>query len=159
MTLWESVIGAFISKEDAAAYEKKHGITPNDPVKLAEFKERKYSTFKAKVDPFKGKIAVLTNRGSASASEITAAALREVAGAPLVGTRTAGAVLASVYGRLPHGFELQYPITDYVTAKGMRLEGNPLSPDAEITTRPEGEKDDALDKAIDLLKAIKVGGW
>lgn len=149
----DTEIGAFISKEDAAAFEKKAGRAATNPQEIAASKERKYRTFKARVEPFQGRIAVLTNRGSASASEIVAAALREQAGSPLVGTRTAGAVLASVYGRLPHGFELQYPITDYVTFKGIRLEGNPLVPDAEVTGRPDGDKDPVVEKAIELLRA------
>ena len=45
---------------------------------------------------------------------------------------SAGAVLASVYGRLPHGFSVQYPIDDYVTARGERLEKNPREPDAPV---------------------------
>ncbi len=100
--------------------------------------------------PFEGQIAVLINRGSASASEITAAALREVAGAKLVGSPTRGAVLASTFARLPEGFSLQHPVSDYVTIKLMRLEGNPLQPDAEVAQSAEG--DAALAKAVELLK-------
>lgn len=149
----DSVIGSFVNRTDAQKYTEATKLEANDPIKIAEWLERKYKTRAGRVEPFKGRVAVLTNRGSASASEICAAALREVAGATVVGTRTAGAVLASVYGRLPHGFELQYPVTDYVTAKGMRLEGNPLIPDIEVTTPPSNEKDEAVDRAVEALKA------
>lgn len=147
----DTVIGTFINKREAAAYAEKHGEAL-DPIKIAGEVERKYKTSEQKVAHFKGKLAVLTNRGSASASEICAAALHEIAGAPLIGARTAGAVLASVYGRLPHGFELQYPITDYVTVKGIRLEGNPLKPDYETGVIPAAERDEAVEKAIEVLK-------
>lgn len=153
----DSVIGSFVNRNDAQKYAEATKLEPNDPIKIAQWLERKYKTRAGRVEPFKGKVAVLTNRGSASASEICAAALREVAGAPVVGTRTAGAVLASVYGRLPHGFELQYPVTDYVTAKGIRLEGNPLMPDIEVTTPVSPEKDEALEKAVAALKAKGSG--
>ncbi len=148
----DSVIGTFVSKREAERYAEANGGDASDPIKIAAFSQRKYRTVEGKVPAFAGKIAVLINRGSASASEICAAALKEVSGSPIVGGRSAGAVLASVYGKLPHGFEIQYPITDYVTVKGMRLEGNPLLPDFESVTVPVGEKDDALEKAISVLK-------
>lgn len=153
----DSVIGSFVNRTDAQKYTEATKLEPNDPIKIAEWLDRKYKTRAGRVEPFKGKLAVLTNRGSASASEICAAALREVAGATVVGTRTAGAVLASVYGRLPHGFELQYPVTDYVTAKGMRLEGNPLMPDIEVSTPASSEKDEAVERAVAALKAKALG--
>jgi len=37
---------------------------------------------------------------------------------------------------LPEDFGLQYPVTDYITGKGIRLEGNPLLPDVEIARGP-----------------------
>ena len=103
--------------------------------------------------PFEGKIAVLVNRGSASASEIAAAALRDVLESPIIGSATAGAVLGSTYASLPNGFRLQYPAQDYVTLKGQRLEGHPIQPTFEIRTRGFGPDDPALQKAIELLKA------
>jgi carboxyl-terminal processing protease len=99
---------------------------------------------------------VLINRGSASASEICAAALREVAGAKLIGSRTAGAVLASTYARIGD-WELQYPVTDYVTIKGLRLEGNPLQPDEEVSASGNGREDAVLAKALELLRASSKG--
>jgi carboxyl-terminal processing protease len=148
----ETVIGTFVNKREADRYAEANNGDASDPVKIAAFSQRKYRTIEGKTAPFAGKLAVLINRGSASASEICAAALKEISGAPIVGGRSAGAVLASVYGRLPHGFEIQYPITDYVTAKGIRLEGNPLVPDYESPTVVVGDKDDALEKAISVLK-------
>jgi hypothetical protein len=44
-------------------------------------------------------------------------------------------------------------VNDYVTIKGLRLEGNPLVPDEEVTaTAKEGEEDPAVLKAIELMK-------
>jgi carboxyl-terminal processing protease len=107
------------------------------------------------VKPFTGKIAVLTNRGSASASEITTAALKEQVGAIQVGQRTAGAVLASTYGRLPEGWSLQYPVSDFVTGKGLRLESNPLAPDVEEAGRTgEDGVDPVVQAAVKKLKGV-----
>jgi carboxyl-terminal processing protease len=150
----DTQIGAFISRSTFDAYVKeKPGPSPTVEA-IAEWSTRKYKTSKKAVEPFAGKVAVLVNRGSASASEICAAALRENLHAPLVGARTAGAVLASVYGKLPQGFEIQYPISDYVTAQGRRLEANPLDPDAEAAgSKTEDGKDPGVEKALELLKA------
>jgi len=147
----DTVVGTFISRVAATRYFEEKKTDVADPVEIAKWYDRKYRTSARPVN-FKGKIAVLTNRGSASASEIAAAALKENVKAPVVGSRTAGAVLASVFGRLPHGFQLQYPVSDFVTAGGIRLEGNPVLPDAEVTGRAEDGKDPAVAKAIELLK-------
>jgi carboxyl-terminal processing protease len=89
------------------------------------------------VPVFKGKIAVLVNGLSGSASEITAQALKELVGAQIVGTKSAGAVLVSVMVPIARGFMVQYPINDYVSAKGVRLEHTGVPVDAEATTPQE----------------------
>jgi carboxyl-terminal processing protease len=149
----ETPVGVFVSRRTYQDYEKANPEGPKDVFSIAKWAPRKYSTSKQKVEPFKGKVAVLINRGSASASEICAAALREVAGAPIIGGRSAGAVLASTYARLALDWELQYPVTDYVTIKGARLEGNPLTPDVEVAMAPGNAEDTAIVKAVETLKA------
>jgi carboxyl-terminal processing protease len=144
-------LGTFISRTTADEYAKTHTEGQNDPLKIAAWQTRKYKTNKRDVPPFAGKIAVLINRGSASASEIACAALKECRDAVVVGAKSAGAVLASVYKKLPGGFELQYPLQDYVTIKGVRLEANPREPDLVLERDPDG-KDVAADKAIELIK-------
>ncbi len=146
-----TVIGTFVSRQVADRYQRETGKEATDVKAIAEWSTQKMTTRAQRTKHFEGQIAVLVNRGSASASEIAAAALKEQGGAVVVGTRTAGAVLASVYGRLPHGFQLQYPVNDYVTAKGVRLERNPVVPDAEVTQA--GNPDPAVAKAIELLKS------
>lgn len=146
-------VGVFVSRRTYQDYEKANPDAPKDLASIGNWAPNKYRTRKQRIEPFSGKIAVLVNRGSASASEICAAALRETAGAPILGTRTAGAVLASTYARLALNWEIQYPVTDYVTIKGMRLEGNPLQPDHEVTGRPDEKGDPAIKKAIETLRS------
>lgn len=148
----DTVVGSFINKATAAKFVEETKGDAKDVISVAKWSDRKYKTQKRAVAPFSGKIAVLINRASASASEICSAALRENAKAVLIGSRTAGAVLASTYAKLPQGFEMQYPVSDFVTANGMRLEANPLVPDAEVTGRPEEGKDPVVEKALELLR-------
>jgi carboxyl-terminal processing protease len=155
MLLPEEVeIGTFVSRASSDQYAKAHeGKVETDPVTIAKGTTSKFKTRKGAVAPFPGKIAVLLNRGSASASEICAAALREHLKSPVVGVSSAGAVLASVFRRLPHGYEIQYPISDYVTRDGIRLESNPIIPDVEVTERATEESDPSVEKALEKLKA------
>lgn len=144
--------GTFLSRRTVDDYLKEKPDGPIDPIKIAEWAPNKTKTRKRTLEPYTGKIAVLINRGSGSASEIAASALRESRSAILVGTKSAGAVLASTYGRLPHGFSVQYPVSDYVTAKGMRLEKNPLVPDHEVVGISQNDDDPVIKKAVEELK-------
>ncbi|MBX7133726.1 MAG: PDZ domain-containing protein [Fimbriimonadaceae bacterium] len=144
--------GTFISRRVATKFAEEAKGDAKDPIAIAKWSDSKAKTRKREIEPYAGKIAVLINRGSASASEITAAALQELRGAVVVGTKSAGAVLASVFGRLPEGFAIQYPVSDYVTVKGVRLEKNPVVPDVEVTGPRDGDKDPVVDKAVEALK-------
>lgn len=154
----DTVIGTFINKTMASDFKEKTGGDPTDIMAIAKWTERQSKTRRGALEPFKGNIAVLINRGSASASEIVTAALKEQRNAIVVGGKSAGAVLASVFGRLPQGFQLQYPVTDYVTAKGTRLEGNPIVPDSEAAATGADGADPGVEKALELLKARSGGG-
>jgi carboxyl-terminal processing protease len=161
-------VGTFINRDMVKKYLDDHESNADgkdakvDPVKVAEWSDRKVRINRNPVDPYPGKVAVLIDRGSASASEIVAAALRELREAPLVGGQSAGAVLMSQYVKMDSGFEMKVPTSDYVTIKGLRIEGSPLQPDVKIGGRGgwrgRGQAQDyAGDKtvqaAIDALRA------
>ena len=150
----DSEVGTFVNRRTSERYaEANGGKVETDPAVIAKVTTNRFKTRRnPTVAPFAGKIAVLINRGSASASEICAAALREHLKSPVVGSRSAGAVLASVYRRLPHGYELQYPISDYVTRDGVRLEKNPIVPDVVVTEPATEEKDPAVEQALAKLR-------
>jgi carboxyl-terminal processing protease len=156
-----SVIGTFVSRRAVDAYVAAGLGDGKDPYPIATWWERKFRTVAPRnakelprpVLPVAGqKVAVLINRGSGSASEICAAALREHLGAILVGTPTAGAVLQSTSARLERGFSLQYPADDYITFRGRRLEANPLQPDVVVPVVRGEREDKALARAIEELR-------
>jgi carboxyl-terminal processing protease len=171
-------VGTFISKEMVEKYQKERESngeareTNPDPVKIAAWTSRKVRINKSMVDPYPGKVAVLINGSSASASEITAAALRELRDAPLVGSNSAGAVLMSRYMKMDNGFEMKVPMSDYVTIKGLRIEGSPLQPDVRVGVgrggrggrrAPGGQGNDyasdpVVQAAIEALRAGTGGG-
>ncbi|MBS1728748.1 MAG: PDZ domain-containing protein [Armatimonadetes bacterium] len=148
--------GTFLSRRVVEEYTKAKPDGATTPEAMAEWAPRKAKTRKGKVDPFKGRIAVLINRGSASASEICTAALKENVDAKVIGTRSAGAVLSSVFTKLTEGFSIQIPVSDYVTIKGVRLEANPIQPDVEVTAvRKDNEPDPVIAKALETLRGSR----
>lgn len=78
-----------------------------------------------------GPVAVLIDRGSASTSEIFAAGLQEMGRAVVVGERSMGAALPSLFTELPHGAMLQFAVADFLTPKGQRIEGKGVEPDVQ----------------------------
>lgn len=156
-------VGAFVSKRDADRFQELTGAAAPDATVLASKKAQKFRTRRGELPPFAGKIAVLVNGASASASEIFAAAMRELRGAPLVGTKTAGAVLLSSYVQIEGGFEMKIPTSDYVTVMGHRLEDSPLLPDVQArgqrSARPvPAQQDRAVEMAIEALRGSADAG-
>ncbi|CAN5687614.1 hypothetical protein BH11PLA1_BH11PLA1_02470 [soil metagenome] len=153
----DTEIGTNVSRALAKRFVEETGEDGSDAVLIAKWGKPNFRVRAQQENRFPGRVAVLIDRGSASASEIAASSLRELRGAPLVGVPSAGAVLVSVHLPLAQGWEVQIPISDYVTAKGMRLEAHRLKPDAEViaTRAKDGGLDPVVEKALALLRAMK----
>ena len=97
-------------------------------------------------------VVILINKGSASASEIFAAALRDNLGVKLIGEKSFGK--GSVQQTFPlNGNLLKLTIAYWLTPQGVKLEGNGLKPDIEVKEpKEETKQDPVLDKAIEVLK-------
>jgi carboxyl-terminal processing protease len=102
-------------------------------------------------DPYKGKVVILIDGRSASTSEIFAAGLQEIGRAKVVGERSAGAALPSVFEKLPTGAVFQYAIGDFKSPEGTLIEGRGVAPDLEVKlTRKEllRSRDPQLEAAL-----------
>lgn len=150
----DTEIGAFVSKDQVEAFVEETKGDPKDVVAVAKWVPAKVKTWDTGQFFFKGHIAVLVNGASGSASEIVAAALKEKAGSPVIGSRSAGAVLASLIMPISHGWHLQFPVTDYVTIGGLRIEGNGVRVDHEAPMPRPFEKDLGLEKAFEVLTTL-----
>lgn len=145
-------LGTFIGKSLVQRYAEATGDKGTDVLKIAAWPEASRLKPATRVERFEGQIAVLVNGGTGSASEMMASALREYRGAKIIGTKSAGAVLASYMWPIAEGFTLQFPVTDYVTIKGYRIEGNGVKPDVEVDTAARfGEPDKAVLAAVKSL--------
>jgi hypothetical protein len=96
---------------------------------------------------FSGRVYLLTNGATGSASEPLAYVLKRTGRATLVGERTGGAILAAVPHHVGEGWVLALPEGDYYTADGVRLEGRGVEPDVKAPWR------DALIHVADSLRA------
>ena len=102
-------------------------------------------------NPFLGPIVILTDHGTGSTSEVFAAGMQESGRAVTVGETTAGAVLPSVFEKLPTGAIFQYAISDYRSPKDILIEGRGVPPNIAVPQTRESllaGRDAQLDAAI-----------
>jgi C-terminal peptidase prc len=92
---------------------------------------------------FKGKVVILVDSLTMSAAELFTAGLQGRGRAVVVGERTGGQSLPAIWTRLSTGAVMLYPIADFITPKGISLEGTGLLPDQTVV----------LDRA-QLLKGV-----
>lgn len=100
-------------------------------------------------------VVVLVDEGSASASEILAAALRERVKARLVGETTFGKGTIQDAEDLSDGTGLHLTVAKWLTPSGKWINGTGLKPDFEVALTDEdlnAGRDPQLDKAVGLLK-------
>jgi len=93
--------------------------------------EMKFAIF-PQTNPYTGPIAVLIDGMSASTSEVFSSGIQEMGRAVIVGERSAGAALPSVFQKLPTGALFQFAIADFKTPKGVLVEGRGVIPDIEV---------------------------
>lgn len=94
-----------------------------------------------------GPMAVLIDKGSASASEIVAAALRDNGRATLVGEQTFGKGLVQVVHRLSDGSALRLTIARWLTPNQELIQGVGLAPQILVAAN-EGDVDQPLAQAV-----------
>lgn len=102
-------------------------------------------------------VVVLINNSSASASEILASSLKESYHAKLVGLTSYGKGTVQNAYELSNGSTLKYTTQKWLTAKGDWINGKGVIPDYEVSLddeyykNPTDEKDNQLQKAIEIL--------
>ncbi len=98
---------------------------------------------------------VLVNGGSASASEITAGALRDNLGVPLVGEKTFGKGSVQQLEKLSGGSSLRITVARWLTPNGEQIMDKGLDPNVHVELTQEdynNDRDPQMDKALEVLK-------
>lgn len=97
-----------------------------------------------------GPMAVLVDKGSASASEIVAGALRDNGRAALIGEQTFGKGLVQLVHRLSDGSALRLTVARWLTPKGEAIQGMGLAP--EISAVARSGEDAPLAEAVGYVR-------
>ena len=106
-----------------------------------------------------GPVVAIIDEGARSGLELFAYALK-TNGIPLVGTRTAGALLAGRAYLLPDDSLLEVAVSDAIIGESERLEGRGVQPDIPVAfTLPYAAgRDPQLDSAMEEMRRILARG-
>lgn len=100
------------------------------------------------------RVVVLVDGGSASASEIVAAALQEYGRATVVGQPTFGKNTVQIWNDLPNGGGLRLTTDRWFTPNHNSVAPSGIQPDVlvEAPEDPDSEADPQLDRALEILR-------
>ncbi len=132
----------FLDQGDVVVIEEQRGV---DPL------ESKVERIKRLGDR---DVVILVNKGSASASEIFAGALRDNNDVTLIGETTFGKGTIQEPQQLENGIGLHITIAKWLTPNGYWVNEQGLIPDIEVVDDPETEEDEQLLKAIEHIETI-----
>lgn len=99
-------------------------------------------------------IVVIVNENSASASEITAAAIKDSENGKVVGTTSYGKGLVQEFKSLRDGTYIKVTISEYFSPKGTKINKIGVVPDYEVEDNPDTDEDEQLEKAIEVIKEM-----
>ena len=145
---------------DSAIYISSWFLKENDIVTIEKFGDGKEVSFKAEnIGSLKHlPIVILVNKGSASASEILAGAIKDNRGVTVIGEKTFGKGSVQELFELPDNkTTLKITIAKWLTPKGTSINDSGISPDIVVERKDEdveNDKDPQLDKAIDEIKKL-----
>jgi C-terminal peptidase prc len=125
----------------------------SQPLLVCEFRSGKRIAFKSHPGALEMRVIVLTNKGTGSGAEILALALRENAGAPLVGEPTAGALFGKELAELVGGQTIVFRTEPTVLSPtGRDYSRTGVPPDVEVPDDRGKNGDTVLSRALELYR-------
>jgi carboxyl-terminal processing protease len=116
-----------------------------------------FEEFKAKQGGYTNMpMIVLINGYSASASELTAGALKDLGRAKLIGEKSYGKGTVQILEMLSDGSGLKFTTAKYYLPSGITIDGTGIQPDIAVILKPEDTVDVQLNKALEEIKTMAV---
>ncbi|MGN9165496.1 S41 family peptidase [Tissierellaceae bacterium HCP3S3_D8] len=128
-------------------------LVPKGPIVHVKNSDGKLESYGSFADVPKYNMAVLVNKGSASAAEIFAGAIKDRKLGTIIGTTTFGKGTVQTVIPLTNGGGIKLTIAEYLTANENPVNKVGIEPD--IVVEDNLEKDLQLKKAIEVLKNKK----
>ncbi len=168
----QNLAGLFLRSGDIVVIEQSTSKQKNGMIKEAanafwglfnereeenEFYLREYKT-SGNAELFNYPIVVLINEGSASASEILAAALRDNREVQLIGTTSFGKGTVQRLESMVDGSAIKLTVSKWLTPKQKTIHEIGLQPDVVVDMTEDdynNGKDPQLDKAIEVISNIR----
>lgn len=137
-------------------------LIPKKPLSILQLPRGKQRTLRADAAPdggqWTGRIVVLVNPGTTGLSEVLAAAVRDGAGAKLVGDKTFGCSLQQTFLQLADGSAVGMTTGKYLTPRGVDFKDKGLMADVVVSGSAKPGADPTLDKGVEVLAFGKVKG-
>lgn len=134
-------------------------VNKGETILITKGKSQEEKTTKSTKDPIITDIpvVVLVNEGTASASEILAAALKEQYGAKIVGKTTYGKGVIQTLYTLTDGSGLKITTDEYFTPNHNKIHKVGIKPDVEVdlTKNEQGYYETSMEKDAQIQKAIE----
>lgn len=122
------------------------------PVVHIDFRIGRDQSYPSEPDKLDLPLVVLVNKGSASASEILAGAIKDAKVGTLVGTQTYGKGVVQTVSPLDSGAGLKLTTARYLTPDKHDIHKKGIAPDIVLEQEPTAKIDKQLEKAIELVR-------
>ena len=122
------------------------------PIVHIDYRVGRDQTFDAEPDQLDLPLSVLVNKGSASAAEILAGAIKDAGVGTLVGTQTFGKGIVQTVFPIDNGAGLKLTTARYLTPKKQDIHKKGIAPDVVLDQEPAAEEDKQLEKAVQLVR-------
>lgn len=122
------------------------------PIVHIDYRIGRDHTFNAEPDQLDLPLVVLVNKGSASASEILAGAVKDAGVGTLVGTKTFGKGVVQTVFPLDNGAGLKLTTARYLTPEKQDIHKKGITPDVVVNQERDEKTDKQLETAIKLVR-------
>lgn len=145
---------------DSAVNIAGYFLGSNQPVTIERFGDGREDVYKTEPNGLLKNypLVILINKGSASASEILAGALKDNRGVPLIGETSFGKGSVQEILDLSDKSSVKVTIAKWFTPKGKSISDHGIAPDFQVKMTEQdmsANKDPQLDKAMDIIKNLK----